>query len=123
MTTVDPPTKDDVEKFWMPLYENKNEYNKDAPWLQEYKVSFNNIPDTTYSEIETVTSEFSNWKSPRLDKLHNFCWNKLTTLHPKVATAFDKLIAQPENCPDWLTTGQTTLIAEKEPTYYRPVMF
>ena len=43
-------------------------------------------------------------------------WNKLTTLHPKVAVAFDKLIVQPENCPDWLTTGQTTLIAKKEPT-------
>ena len=75
----------------------------------------------TYSEIATnkiksEASEFSNWKSPGLDKLHNFWWNKLTTLHPKVAVAFDKLIVQPENCPDWLTTGQTTLIAKKEPT-------
>ena len=43
--------KEDIEKFWKPLYENKKEYNKD-----EMK------------------------------------------------------------CPDWLTTGQTTLIAKKEPT-------
>ena len=60
-----------------------------------------------------------------MDKLHNFWWNKPTTLHPKVAVAFDRLIAQPENCPDWLTTGQTTLIAKKEPTRnpsnYRPI--
>ena len=87
-------------------------------WLQEYKTSVNNITEATYSEIttneiESATSEFSNWKSPGLDKLHNFWWNKL---HPKVAVAFDKLIVQPENCPDWLTTGQTTLIAKKEPT-------
>ena len=126
---MDPPTKEDIEKFWKPLYENKKEYNKDAAWLHEYK-TVNNITETTYSEIttneiESATSEFSNWKSPRLDKLHNFWWNKLTTLHPKVAVAFDKLIVQPENCPDWLTTGQTTLIAKKEPTRnpsnYRPI--
>ena len=34
---MDPPTKEDIEKFWKPLYENKKEYNKDATWLQEYK--------------------------------------------------------------------------------------
>ena len=72
--------------------------------------------EITTNEIESATSEFLNWKSPGLDNLHNFWWNKLTTLHPKVAIAFDKLIVQPEKCPDWLTTGQTTLIAKKEPT-------
>ena len=112
---MDPPTKEDIEKFWKPLYENKKEYNKDAAWLHEHK-TVNKITETTYSEIttneiESATSEFSNWKSPGLDKLHNFWWNKL---HPKVAVAFDKLIVQPENCPDWLTTGQMTLIAKKE---------
>ena len=127
---MDPPTKEDRERFWKPLYENKKEYNKDATWLQECKTSVKNITEATYSEIttneiESATFEFSNWKSLGLDKLHNFWWNKLVTLHPKVATAFDKLIVQPENCPDWLTTGQTTLIAKKEPTRnpsnYRPV--
>ena len=121
ITIMDPPTKEDIEKFWKPLYEHKKEYNKDAPWLQEYKTSVNNITEATYSEIttneiESATSEFSNWKSPGLDKLHNFWRNKLKTLHSKVVVAFDKLIVQPENCPDWLTTGQTTLIAKKEPT-------
>ena len=27
---MDPTTKEDIEKFWKPLYENKKEYNKDA---------------------------------------------------------------------------------------------
>ena len=121
ITIMDPPTMEDIEKFWKPLYENKKEYNRDAPWLQKYKTSVNNITEATYSEIttkkiESAIFEFSNRKSPGLDKLHNFWWNKLTTLHPKVAVAFDKLIVQPENCPDWLTTGQTTLIAKKKPS-------
>ena len=121
ITIMDPPTKEDIEKFWKPLYKNKKEYHKNAAWLQEYKTSVNNITEATYSEIatneiESATSEFSNWKSPELDKLHNSWWNKLTTLHPKVVVAFNKWIFQPENCPDWWTTGQTTLIAKEEPT-------
>ena len=127
---MEPPIKEDVEKFWKPLYENKKEYNKDATWLQEYKISVNNITGATYSEIttkeiESATSEFSNWKSPGWDKLHNFWWDKLTTLRPKAAIAFNKLIVQPENYPDWLTIDQTTLIAKEKPTRnpsnYRPI--
>ena len=48
---MDPSTKEDVEKFWKPLYENKKEHNKDTAWLQKYKISVNNITEVTYSEI------------------------------------------------------------------------
>ena len=69
ITIMDPPTKEEVEKFWNPLYEKKSEYNKDASWLQEYKTSVINIMEATYieitkNEIESATSEFSNCKSP-----------------------------------------------------------
>ena len=69
ITIMDPPTKEDIEKFWKPLYENEKEYHKHAAWLQEYKTSANNITEATYSEIttneiESAASEFSNWKSP-----------------------------------------------------------
>ena len=62
---MDPSTKEDIEKFWKPLYENKKEYSKDAAWLQEYKTFVNNIVAATYSEITTseikyATFEFSN---------------------------------------------------------------
>ena len=98
--------------------------------MQEYKTSVNNITELTYSEITTnkvecATSELSNWKSPGLDQLHNFEWNKLTTLHSKVAVAFDKLIELSENFPDGLTTDQTILTTKIEPTRnssnYRPI--
>ena len=57
-----------TEKFWMPVYENKKEYNKDATCLQEHKIFVNNITEATYSEIATNESKsaackFSNWKS------------------------------------------------------------
>ena len=65
-----------MEKFWKPLYENKKEYNKHVAWLQEYKISVNNIMEVTSSEIttnkiESATFTFSNSKSSELDKLHN----------------------------------------------------
>ena len=74
---MDPPTKEDIGKFWKSLYANKREHNKIAACLQEYKISVNNITEVTYSEITTdeiefATSEFSNWKSPGLDKVHYF---------------------------------------------------
>ena len=47
------------------------------------------------------------------------------TYNSQVAIAFEKLIFQLDICPDWLTTGQTTLITKKEPTRnlsnYRPI--
>ena len=87
---------EDVEKFWKPPLENKKVYNKDAPWLQEYTFFVNNSTEATYSkitsnEIESAKSNFSNWKSPELERLHNFWWNKLITRHPIV---FDKLIEE-----------------------------
>ena len=62
---MNPPTKEYVERFWKPLYENKKEYKTDTVWLEECKTSVNNITEETYSEITTneiefATSEFSN---------------------------------------------------------------
>ena len=45
---------------------------------------------------------------------------QVTTLHRKVASAFDKLIIQPENCPEWLTTGQNN-IDHKERTNVKSI--
>ena len=35
ITIMEPPTTEDAEKFWKPLYENLKEHHKDAAWLQE----------------------------------------------------------------------------------------
>ena len=124
-----PPSKENVAQFWKPMYETEKTYNKDAVWLQQYKNSINAVKSeychVTSNEIQAATSNFSNWKSPGIDKIKKFWWNNLTNLHPKIATIFDQLITQPETCPEWLTTGRTTLISKKQPTQnpsnYRPI--
>lgn len=125
----DPPTKEDVEQFWKPLFEVKKTFNQTADWHQPYKESLN-IDEAIYStittdEIKKASTKFSNWKSPGIDKLQNFWWCRLTTIHPKMAEIFDKVVTQPDVCPEWLTKGQTTLISKKKPTNnptnYRPI--
>ena len=86
------------------------------------EASYNEI---SANEITLASSKFSNWKSPGIDRLHNFWWNKLSKLHPKMATIFDKIMLNPNDCPEWLTTGKTSLVAKKketkDPSNYRPI--
>ena len=127
---TEPPQKEDIERFWKPLYENEKEFNKNAIWLNDYKSSLDTITPAEFNDIEpkeitNSSSKFSNWKSPGIDKLQNFWWNKLTSLHPKIANVMNGIVNNPEECPAWLTTGRTTLIPKKSetrnPSNYRPI--
>jgi len=71
-----PPTEEQMSGFWKPIFQNTKNYNKDAVWLNEYKQSTSEIIKSDYSpitteEIKTATSNFSNWKSPGLDKIQD----------------------------------------------------
>jgi len=117
-----PPTKEQMSGFWKPIFQNTKNYNKDAVWLNEYKQSTSEIIKSDYSpitteEIKTATSNFSNWKSPGLDKIQNFWWKKLTNVHQRTSSIFDHLLQHPEECPEWLTTGRTTLVSKKKQTH------
>lgn len=125
----DPPSKENVEEFWKPIYETRKNYNRDAVWLQQYKDSIN-VVQTEYNtvtsdEVATATSKFANWKSPGIDKIQNFWWNSLPSLYLKSAEIFDQLVTDPNLCPEWLTIGRTTLVSKKQPTKnpsnYRPI--
>ena len=125
----EPPSKEDTEQFWKPMYEKKKEYNKDSAWLQQYKDSITVVQseysDITSDEVASATKKFANWKSPGIDKIQNFWWCNLPNLHNKLAEVSNNIIIDPTSCPEWLTTGRTTLISKKPPTQnpsnYRPV--
>ena len=94
---ITPPTKEQINDFWRPIFQTRKCYNKDATWLNEYKQSATTIVKSEYSpitteEIKTATSKFNNWKSPGLDKIQNFWWKKLTNLHHKISSIFDHLV-------------------------------
>jgi len=121
ITVNEPPTKEQVETFWKPMYETKKQFNKNAPWLRDYQSSVENIIPASYTnitpmEITNSSSKFSNWKSPGIDKLQNFWWNKLTNIHSLTSTILDDILHHPNICPEWLTTGRTTLVPKKVET-------
>ena len=130
ITIENPPQEEEVTKFWRPLFETKKTFNQEAMWLPEYKQTTNEIIPASYTtitvnEVEKATSSFANWKSPGVDKLHNFWWKKLSCVHTTMATTIDNIMRNPETCPTWLTTGRTTLVAKKKetqnPSNYRPI--
>ena len=125
------PTEDEINSFWKPIFNNQQHFNKDAYWLNDYKNTVNErIQEAEYQriteeEIKSATSKFQNWKSPGVDKLHNFWWCHLNNLHPKMADILHLTINHPEESPIWLTTGRTTLVPKKSETKnaanYRPI--
>ena len=76
-------------------------------------------------EINDATMKFSNWKSPGIDNIQNFWWNKFTNLHQRLVELYNEITQHPEISPPWFTTGRTTLIPKKKPTdapsNYRPI--
>ncbi|XP_066912330.1 uncharacterized protein [Clytia hemisphaerica] len=130
ITISDPPEKEAIKEFWKPLYGNRKEYNKNALWLDEYKGSTNHIIQAEYTDIEPKeiaesSSKFANWKSPGIDNIQNYWWNKLKVFHNKTAQIMNSIVKNPETCPQWLTTGRTTLVPKKvetrNPSNYRPI--
>jgi len=124
------PSKDEISNFWRPIYENEKHYNQDASWLADYKESIAHVQQAEYepitpNEVNKATSKFQNWKSPGIDKLQNFWWCQLTSLHETTASVIDTIIQHPEQCPLWLTQGRTTLVPKKRdtknPSNYRPI--
>ena len=69
--------------------------------------------------------KFGNWKSPGIDNIQNFWWLKFTNIHPYLTKSFNFIMKYPENCPEWFTTGRTTLVPKKPsteiPSNYRPI--
>jgi len=130
ISITDPPKKEDIEEFWKPLYGNRKEYNKNAIWVDEYRESVNHIAHAEYADIESneiaeSSSKFANWKSPGIDNIQNFWWNKLTVFHNKTAQIMNSIVKDPTTCPNWFTTGRTTLVPKKaetrNPSNYRPI--
>lgn len=126
---TEPPTKENIESFWGPIYKTQKQFNKDAKWLKEYETSIN-YEEATYRNITKEdftksTSSFANWKSPGIDKLHNFWWKSLSSIHQRASEILNDIIRKPEDAPEWLTMGRTSLIAKKPPTTdssnYRPI--
>ncbi|CAH2106948.1 unnamed protein product [Euphydryas editha] len=66
-----------------------------------------------------------NWKSPGLDKIHNYYIKYLTSVHKYLASLFTNIVSGKEPLEEWFTTGKVILVPKNEntedPKNWRPI--
>jgi len=114
-----PPTLDDIQKYWGGLFGDKAEHNKQAEWLNDEREEMKKIEEAEWIDLtpETftkTTKKLANWKAPGSDQVQNFWIKHLYVLHPKLTEFCNYCIKNPLKTPKWFTIGRTTLIHKKD---------
>ena len=125
-----PPKEEATETFWRSVLENNREYNHLAEWIKREEQKYTDVEyqpweDISLDEFQTALRKTSSWKSPGPDAVPNFWLKQLTALHHHLLNAYNQVIEQSENLPDWFTTAQTYLPPKNKdtenPQNYRPI--
>jgi len=125
-----PPSLEEVETFWSKIWENNKAHNDGAHWIQDQAKENQHVPTQEWSDVTTEETtkaihKTSNWKAAGCDGVANFWIKELTSLHPELANADNKILKNPEQSPEWLTEGVTFLTPKSEdtenPKNYRPI--
>ena len=81
--------------------------------------------DLTVEELQVNITRAANWKSPRPDRLHNFCIKQFKSLHKPMAEAYSEIMKDLKKTTEWLIEGSTNLLPKKEeawiPKNYRAI--
>ena len=125
-----PPNINEVEGFWASIWEQNKKHNEKSTWIKQQEEQYKNVPNQNWCDIsitETVTAikKTSNWKAPGIDKISNFWIKYLTSIHEDLRIAYNDIMRNPNNCPEWLTQGTTFLLPKstvtQNPNSYRPI--
>ena len=125
----EPPKKEELERFWRPLFEDPKEH-QESQWIENVREKNSRkqvMPELIITEelVRRKIKEYSNFKTPGIDKIPNFWLKKMTALHPHYALTFMKLQKGEEQSPEWLTVGNTNLLPKSKetqlPNKYRPI--
>eukprot|EP00111_Clytia_hemisphaerica_P007385 TCONS_00021477-protein len=123
------PSKQEIEDFWRPILGTESNFNNNAPWIADYEATIDIQPyefqPITKEEMSEAIKNFANWKSPGIDCLQNYWWNKFESIHDQKVQIYNRLMDDPQSIPPWFTSGRTTLIPKKPqteiPSNYRPI--
>ena len=76
-----PPSKEEIESFWGPIYETEKNHNKNANWIKDHNEAVDELyiniqqqvlSQWTSNDINEATKSFQDWKMPGVDTLQNF---------------------------------------------------
>lgn len=121
-TSEDIPTKEAVEEYWANIWENPQQHNVNAEWLQKERDWAQNVhpmqcSDITTEELKHAVNKVCNWKSPGPDNLHNYWLKKFTCAHVVLAQCFTTLLQKPEQMPNFMISGTS---AAQRFGYFQP---
>eukprot|EP00957_Ditylum_brightwellii_P143144 10906370-Ditylum_brightwellii.AAC.1 len=60
-----------------------------------------------------IVRKLINWKAPGMDQVQNYWYKHMPVLHQRFCDALNNVILHPEQLPEWLLCGLTTLIYKK----------
>ncbi|CAH2099489.1 unnamed protein product [Euphydryas editha] len=124
------PSKQNVEEFWKSILSNPQQYNKEANWIKEIATMSNEVntiesEEITEDQVKFALRRMLNWKSPGLDKIHNYYIKYLTSVHKYLASLFTNIVSGKEPLEEWFTTGKVILVPKNEntedPKNWRPI--
>ncbi|CAK1579245.1 unnamed protein product [Parnassius mnemosyne] len=126
----DTPNKEELESFWSNIWETQVTHNTEAKWILEEKARWEAIEEMKFEEItpediRNITYKLHNWKSPGIDKIHNFWYKKLEILHKCIAKNLTEIIYRKQDLPQFITKGITHMLPKGQnslqPSQYRPI--
>ena len=125
-----PPAIEEVENFWSKIWEEDKQHNEEAVWIQQQEEQYKDVELQEWSDIDitettAAINKTSNWKAPGIDGIANFWVKNFPSVHEDLTHAYNSVVKNPEECPEWLTQGTTYLLPKSEetenPKNYRPI--
>ena len=100
--------------YWKDLWEQPSiATNSDATWLEDVRCAFAEFvpgPSQEDFELETVIEKKRNWSAPGPDRIVNFWWKRVESLHKGIAASLQAAVLGDEEFPKWFTGGKTRLL-------------
>ncbi|XP_075170249.1 uncharacterized protein LOC142242567 [Haematobia irritans] len=121
---------DDIEKFWRAIWSNGVHHDHSSTWINTVRDHASQNPEMqttpiTITTFENAIRKLHNWKQPGVDKIHNYYYKYLTTLHSHMLNIFNNMITNPQQITQEMCAGITYLKPKVEqPTtasQYRPI--
>ena len=112
---------DDVDQaasFWKNLWESEGTGNIAAAWLNEVRRAIEGcVPEPSNERFslnkeraKQVISKKRNWSAPGPDRIVNFWWKKIESLHEMVVDCLEQIGQGDYEIPLWFTQGKTSLL-------------
>lgn len=128
--TTEQPEQGTMREYWENIW-SVPAHHAPHRWINEQRAANSNLRTMldwriTLADVQKAISRTHSWKAPGRDKLQNYWLKKFTATHEKLAQLLLHLLQNPEETPQFLTSGITYLLPKTttpsaDPARYRPI--